>query len=71
MTLHLTRERMIQELTDYHVAAFLEDPNYAREEFLSSVMRSGLKGYENYTNDELLKAFNEGPNNMGDEVLLE
>lgn len=48
----MTREQMIEKLVDYEVNRFFDRADMA--DYVSYIFRNGVKGYDSYSDSELL-----------------
>lgn len=56
----MTREAVIDELTENEVDAF-----FANEDYLRIAIYEGIKGYKDYANEDLIEEWN---NNIGEDT---
>lgn len=53
------REQAISELIDNEIKSILKDSEYKDYSYINDIFRGGLKGYDNFTNEELAAEYKE------------
>jgi hypothetical protein len=69
--LKLTKKEIVEKLIDDDIDTILTQGLNSETEYLSNILRKGLKGYNSYTNKELKQEYEErlDPNNEGIKII--